>query len=164
MLDDTTNSVPSPTQITDQKTSLEEVEKDLEQSAQITKDQIHQDQAMARSLATTPSLQDTVVDIEKDLLDEIVKRLDKEQITAEQAQNLAGEFLALLPINDQKDLLEKLRNLSQTDPMAQGIFLDYIKSSEEDETSQKLDLMSKHLHQGKIEEALAVAKGGTNGS
>lgn len=140
----------------------EEFEKDLQQSAQVTKQQLHQDPALAGSLAATPAMQDMVVDIEKELLDAIVKRLDQDKITAEQAQTLAQEFLALLPIQDQKDLLEKLRKLSQTDPAAQGIFLDFIKSSEASETNTKLELMSQHLHQGKIEEALAIAKGGQN--
>ena len=154
---------PSPTNQPADDIKIEDFEKDLDQSAQITKQQMHQDPALAQSLGATSDMQDAVVDAKKELLDEVVKRLDKDQISPEEAQNLAKEFLSFLPIKNQEDLLEKLHKLSQDNSAAQGIYLKYAKPYEESETNRKLELMSQHLHQGKIEEALAIAKGGTNG-
>jgi hypothetical protein len=157
MADDSQNSQQSPQ---DQTKIIEDLKKEVDQTLDATKNQMHQNPAIGQNFAATPPLQDTVVDIEKTLIDEIFKRIDQEKITVEHAQKLTDEFLALLPVEDQKELLEKLRTLSQTNSDAQGVFLDYIKSSEAQETSTKLDSMSKHLHQGNIEQALAIVKGG----
>ena len=111
-------------------------------------------------LGNTPLIQNEVVDIEKELLNEIIIRLDQNKMSPEDAQKLAKEFLSLLPIHDQKDLLQKLYTLSKKNNAMTGIYLEYAKPHEENETQRKLALMSQHLHAGKIEEALAVAKGG----
>lgn len=163
MVDDVVNQQTAP-QTQDQTKIIEDIKNDVDQTLDATKNQMHQNPAIGQNFAATPPLQDTVVDIEKTLIDEIFKRINQEKISLEQAQKLTEEFLALLPVNDQKELLEKLRELSQTNTDAQGVFLDYIKSSEAQETSTKLDHMSRHLHQGNIEEALAIAKGESNAS
>lgn len=136
-------------------------EQDLEEAAAITKQQISQDPKTAQTLATTPPLQDAVVEIEKELLDVIIARLDQEKMSPEEAQRLAKEFLSFLPIQDQKDLLAKLFKLSQDNPATKGIYLTYAKPYEESERERKLALMSEHLHKGEIEHALTVAKGET---
>ena len=115
-----------------------------------------------QKLAPTPALQDEVVAIEKELLNEIIIRLKQNEMSPQDAQKLAKEFLALLPIHDQKDLLEKLYQLSKTNQATGGIYLKYAKPHEENETQKKLALMSQHIQNGNIEHALAVAKGGTN--
>ena len=148
----------TPTQDTPQDQTLEQ---DLDQVAENTKQQMRQDVAAAQSLATTPDMQDVVIDVEKELLDEIMKRLDDNQMSPEQAQNLAKEFLSYLPIQDQKDLLDKLYKMSQENKEFQGIYLKYAQPYRENERHEKLKLMSEHIKNGKIEEALAVAKGGT---
>ncbi len=147
---DQTNSTPIATSDLEEKLTL---------ATQKTKDKIHQDPAKAQTLAATPALQDEVVDIEKKLLNEIVTRLKQNKMTPEEAQKLTKEFLSLLPIQDQKDLLTKLTRLSKDNNAISGIYLHYAKPYEENETKRKLELMSQHLHLGKIEEALAVAKG-----
>lgn len=108
-----------------------------------------------------PSLQKTVTDIEKELLNEIIIRLKENKMTPEEAQKLAKDFLALLPFHDQKDLLEKLKKLSQNNLMLSGIYLHYAAPQEEAERQKKLELMSKHIQEGNIEHAITVAKGGT---
>ncbi len=106
-------------------------------------------------------LNNVVKDVEKELLLEIVKNLDQSKITPEQAQLLAQEFLALLPIQDKKDLLDKLYKLSQTNLETKGVYLNYARSYDEEERHKKLELMSQHIKNGEIEHALSVAKGGT---
>src|SRR5438132_222485 len=84
------------------------ISQELDQAATVTKQQIDEDPSLAQSLATTPEMQDTVIDIEKDLLAAIMKNLDTNQISPNDAEQLAKDFLSYLPIQDQKDLLEKL--------------------------------------------------------
>ena len=102
-------------------------EQNLERAAIATKQQIQQDPATAQTLAATPTLQDTVVEVEKELLDVIIARLDQEKMSPEEAQKLAQEFLSFLPIQDQRDLLTKLLKLSQDNPSTKGIYLTYAK-------------------------------------
>ncbi len=142
--------------------SPQSIEQELTNAANITKNEIQHDPAAAQELGATTELQNEVVDIEKELLGEIMKRLDQESMSEEDAGNLAAEFLELLPVKDQTDLLKKLQILSENNPAAKGIYIEYNKPYEADETQKKLALMSQHIHQGKIEEALAVAKGGKN--
>ena len=98
--------------------------------------------------------------IEKELLDEIVKNMEQNKITMNDAEQAAKDFLALLPILDKKDLLEKLKRFAQDHYEGQGVFLKYVKPFEEEERLRKLDAMAGHIKKGNIQEALSVAKGG----
>jgi hypothetical protein len=165
MADRNTNiSNNQPTQIGSSSTlpPSENLEQELANSAEITKKELNEDPKLAQTLGATPALQTEVVDIEKELLDTIIKRLDQNSMSEEDAEQLAADFLDLLPVTDQSDLLKKLQMLSEENPAAKGIYIEYNKPYEEDATKRKLELMSQHLHQGKIEEALAIAKGGKN--
>lgn len=135
----------------------------LDAAAQTTKQKMNQNPAAAQALGDTPALQDEVVDVEKELLQEIINRLNQNKMSSEDAQKVAKEFLSLLPIHDQKDLLAKLYQLSKANQGMQGVYLKFAQPYEENEKQRKLSLMSQHLHQGKIEEALSVAKGEPNG-
>ena len=139
----------------------DELEKELNDAAEATKQSLHQDPQAAAELADSPTMQDAVVDVERDLLDEILKRLEQNEMSPEDAQKHAKEFLSFLPVHDQKDLLKKLYQLSQDASETQGIYLKYAQPYEEFDRHKKLKLMSEHLQNGKIEEALAVAKGET---
>ena len=75
MADDTQNSQQTPQ---DQTQAIEDIKKDVDQTLDAAKNQIHQDPAIGQNFASSPPLQDTVVDIEKDLIDEIFKRIDQE--------------------------------------------------------------------------------------
>lgn len=105
------------------------------------------------------SMQTVTDDVEQELLNTIIANLDQATITVEEAQAVAKEFLALLPLQDQKDLLEKLYKLSQDHTETKGMYLKYAKPIEEEERQKKLALMSEHIKNGQIEHALAVAKG-----
>ena len=104
-------------------------------------------------------MQAVVTDVEKELLAAIVKNLDAERMTEEQARALAREFIAFLPIQDQKDLLSKLYKLSKDHVEAKGVYLKYAKPYEENDRLQKIAQMSEHIKNGQIDNALKVAKG-----
>jgi uncharacterized membrane-anchored protein YjiN (DUF445 family) len=108
-----------------------------------------------------PSMQDIVTDVEKELLQAIIKNLKANLMTEDQARELAREFLALLPMQDKKDLLTKLYSFSQKHVEAKSVYLKYAKPFEEEERVKKLELMSQHIQNGQIEHAITVAKGGT---
>jgi hypothetical protein len=141
----------------------DDISQQLDHAADVTKDKIHHDPQAAKALGDTPELQDEIVDIEKELMSEIINRLDNDKMTEEEAQAFAQEFLSLLPVHDKKDLLNKLTQLNKDSQAAHGVFLKHAAPHEEDERQRKLREMSEHLQSGNIEHALAVAKGGQNG-
>lgn len=106
------------------------------------------------------SIQTITTDVENELFDEIVRNLDQATITAEEAQSVAKEFLTLLPLQDKKDLLDKLYKLSLDHGETKELYLKFAKPIEEADRLKKLELMSQHIKNGQIENALAVAKGG----
>ena len=107
------------------------------------------------------STQALVNSIEKELLLAIVKNTGENRMTKEQAQSLAREFLALLPIHDKHELLEKLGKFSKLHIEAKSLYIKYGAPIEDEERKQKLELMSQHIQNGQIEHALNIAKGGT---
>ena len=110
------------------------------------------------------AMQAVTTQIENELLDIITQNLEHEKMTVEEAQAIAKEFLALLPLQDKKDLLDKLNKLSHDHGETKGLYLKYVKPYEEEERQRKLALMSEHIKNGQIEHALAVAKGVTTPS
>lgn len=109
---------------------------------------------------TDQSMQTITTGIERDLLEVIIQNLEQHSIHIPQARELAREFLALLPLQDKKDLLEKLYKLSQKHIETKGVYLKYAKPYEDEERQKKLELMSHHIKNGQIEHALTIAKGG----
>ena len=108
------------------------------------------------------SLKAITSDVENDLLNIIIQNLKQKSLDVKQAKALAKEFLSLLPIQDKKDLLEKLHKLSNEHVEVKSLYLKYAKPYEEEERQKKLALMSEHIKNGQIEHALNVAKGGTS--
>ena len=104
------------------------------------------------------SMQAVTTDIENELLDIITNNLDEEKMTVEEAQKIAQEFLALLPLQDKKDLLEKLYKFGLKHAETKNLYLKFAKPVEEEERQRKLTLMSEHIKNGQIDHALAVAK------
>jgi len=107
------------------------------------------------------SMQTITTDVEKELLEVIIQNLKKHSLHVPEAKQLAREFLSLLPLQDKKDLLDKLYNFSQKHGETKGVYLKYAKPMEEEERQKKLELISQHIQNGQIENALRVAKGGT---
>lgn len=106
-------------------------------------------------------MQAITTEVERDLLQEIIKNVKEERMTEAQARQAARDFLAILPLEDKQDLLEKLSEFSRTHVEAKGVFVKYAKPIEEEERLKKISMMSQHIQNGEIDHALTIAKGGT---
>lgn len=102
-----------------------------------------------------PALEEQV---EKDLVDRIIAKLDTNKMSPEDAQKLAQSFLQLLPMKDKHDLLQKLEQLGENYPDAGALYTKYANLDEEAKKQEKLKLMSQHIQNGDIEQAIHVAK------
>ncbi|HET9946526.1 MAG TPA: hypothetical protein VFQ63_00530 [Patescibacteria group bacterium] len=131
-----------------QKTQLEEVSGQPVGSVQ-----------QASDLSTEKPMQELVDQVERDLLAHIYTNLQNNLLTGEAAQQLAKEFLGLLPFQDKKDLVEKLGGLGQKYVEARQTYVKLGIPLEEQQRQERLDLMRSHIQQGNLEDALAVAKG-----
>jgi|GEM_PF-4117796 len=105
-----------------------------------------------------PALATTVESIERELLTEIMQAIQHNEMTPDDAQKLAQEFLRLLPVQDKQDLLAKLRNLGDKNKQAKFVYNSYAAELEEQKRQQTLDIMHQHLQNGNIDQALLVAK------
>jgi hypothetical protein len=109
-----------------------------------------------------PALAQFLTDIEKDLLLHILENMKNRKISIGDAQKLAQDFLALLPPIDKEDLLNKLNSLSPKYPEAREVYAAHVSPHEEQKQQQLLQTMRDHIKSGDIEQAIAVAKGGTH--
>ncbi len=97
--------------------------------------------------------------VEKDLMRHIIDNMKNKRMHLEDAKRLAKEFLALLPISDKGDLLDKLNVLSLKYGPAKEIYVKFNGSEEEVKRQKLLSQMRDHIKSGNIEQAIAVAKG-----
>lgn len=107
-------------------------------------------------------VKDFVSKVESDLLFHIITNMKKKQIAVPTAQQLARDFLALLPVKDKEELLIKLQKLAATYPEAREVYVQYAVPFEEEKRQEKLLAMAAHVNSGDIEKALLIAKGGQN--
>lgn len=104
--------------------------------------------------------------VKKELVDIIITHLKENKIEVEKARQLAADFLAVLPIKDQQDLLIKLKNLGEKYEEAKEIYVDELKKASEEQRDQVLNQMRDAIKQGNMDKAIGIAKtmqGGTNG-
>lgn len=99
-----------------------------------------------------------VEEVKKELLELIIEHLKQNKIQAEAAQQLARDFLAVLPIKDQADLLSKLKKLGQKYPEAEKVYLDELSKASDEKRDQALTQMRDFIKQGNIEAAISTAK------
>lgn len=99
-----------------------------------------------------------VEEIKKELASIIIDHLKQNKIKAEDAQKQAREFLSLLPIKDQADLLAKLKNLGDKYAESESVYLHELEKSEAEKRDQTLSQMRDHIKQGNINEAINTAK------
>ena len=97
--------------------------------------------------------------VERDLLLDIILNMRNRKITVGDAEKLARDFLAVLPIRDRQDLLGKLKSLSGKYSEARDVYLKYAAEEHETEKNQAVDTIANHIKNGEIEKALEVAKG-----
>lgn len=103
-------------------------------------------------------LQIEVEEIKKELVALIVSHLEANKMEAEQAQKLAADFLAILPVNDHKDLLAKLKQLGETYQEMRPIYVRELTKYNEAEREYTLLQMRNLIAEGNIEHAITVAK------
>ena len=105
-------------------------------------------------------MQELIDQVERDLLAHIYTNLKENKLSGVAAQELAKEFLALLPFKDKKDLVDKLSSLGQKYPEARETYVNLGIPIEEQQRQERLDQMRTHIKSGNIDKALEVAKGG----
>lgn len=107
-------------------------------------------------------IQEEVKNVEQQLVDLIVKHLEANKIEVDRAQKLAADFLGVLPVKDQKDLLFKLQELSQNYEEAKEVYVSELSRINEQNREIALSQMRDHIKVGNIEQAITVAKKMTN--
>lgn len=96
--------------------------------------------------------------IKKELTNLIVKHLQEKKIEPTVAQQEAADFIALLPIRDQMDLLEKLKELGDKYTEAREVYLEEITKIHEMQRDEVLTQMRNAIKLGDIDHAVKIAK------
>lgn len=96
--------------------------------------------------------------IEKELLELIIVHLKANKIDVEKARQLAKDFLAVLPVKDQKDMLEKLKGLGEQYEEAKQIYSEELAKISDKIREETLTQMRDFIKQGNIDSAIATAK------
>jgi len=103
-------------------------------------------------------IQAEVESIKQELTEILVAKLKENKIEPDKARQFAADFLAVLPIRDQQDLLLKLKNLGQQYEDARAIYVRELGKFNEEARNQTLTQLHELIRQGNIDEALAIAK------
>lgn len=98
--------------------------------------------------------------IERELLGYIIVNLKNGLLSHKQAQELARDFLTLLPAATIEDLLENLFILSEKYKEAKSVFAKYGKLYDEEKRRTIVSRITECLQQSDIDTALSIAKGG----
>ncbi len=104
------------------------------------------------------NLVEEIEKVKKELLELIVEHLKQNKINAPEAQQLARDFLAALPIKDQADLLTKLKGLGEKYKEANEVYLEELEKVTDEKRDQTLNSMRDFIKQGQIEQAISTAK------
>lgn len=96
--------------------------------------------------------------VKQELLDLILDHLKRNKIEVPKAQQQARDFLSILPIKDQADLLVKLKNLGEKYPESEMVYLTELEKAENEKRDQILSHMRDLIKQGDIEQAISTAK------
>lgn len=96
--------------------------------------------------------------IKKELVDLIILHLKENKIDIDKSRKLAKDFLAVLPIKDQKDLLLKLKNLSEEYAEAREIYVKELGKLNEEKRNTALTQMRNAIKEGNLDDAISVAK------
>lgn len=115
------------------------------------------------TLSNDPHFLSYLTSVEKDLLLHILTNMNERRLTVAQASQLAQEFLRILPMVDKEDLLKKLSELGGEFVPARETYAKFGGAYEEEKRQRLLSAMREHIKTGNIEQAIAVAKGGTHG-
>lgn len=103
-------------------------------------------------------VQEEVKRIEGELVTLIVQHLQANKIAVETARQQAQDFLSLLPVQDQKDLLTKLKTLGEKYEEAKAVYAEELGKVSEAARLQTLEQMRGFIQTGNIDAAIAAAK------
>ncbi len=103
-------------------------------------------------------IQQEVEEVKRELVELIIKHLRENKLPAEKAKKLAADFLSILPIEDQEDLLEKLKNLGKDYEEAKEIYAEELRKTSEEQRDQTLSQMRDHIQNGNIDQAIEAAR------
>lgn len=103
-------------------------------------------------------LQKEIDEVKRELTDLIVSHLQDLKIEPQVAQQQAAEFLSILPIKDQQDLLVKLRALGDKYMESREVYLKTLTKIYEMDREEALTQMRNAIKLGNIDHAIAVAK------
>ncbi len=101
--------------------------------------------------------------VEGELVEIIIQNLKNNKMSTEQAQKLASDFLAVLPITDQQDLLNKLKILEEQHPETETLYVSEITKITNQKRDQTLLGMRKAIQKGDMNSAIAIAKSYSSG-
>ncbi|MCL4419004.1 hypothetical protein M1146_02760 [Patescibacteria group bacterium] len=102
-------------------------------------------------------IQEEVEEVKRELVEIIIKHLRENKLPAEKAKKLAIDFLNILPIKDQQDLLDKLKNLGADYQEANELYVDELTKVSEQKRNETLSQMRDHIKQGNIDRAIETA-------
>lgn len=102
-------------------------------------------------------LNSEVEKIKKELVDLIVLKLKENQMDVPTARKLASDFLGLLPVKDQRDLLEKLKQLGENYSSVKELYLAELEEVREMEREEALTQMRNAITLGNMDHAIMVA-------
>lgn len=103
-------------------------------------------------------LQEEVKKIEEELLALITKHLEENKIEVDKAQQLARDFLAILPVTDRAELLQKLKDLSGQYDEVKTLYIQEMSKVDEMKKDEVLNHMRTAIQGGQIEQAIDIAK------
>jgi hypothetical protein len=103
-------------------------------------------------------IQNEVEKIKQELTELIMKCLQENSMDVTQAQTLAADFLALLPIKDQQDLLVKLKGLGENYSPVKELYVRELGKINEAQREEVLTQMRNAIAGGNIDHAITIAK------
>lgn len=103
-------------------------------------------------------MQQKIEEIEKELLEVIVKHLEENKMELGTAQKLARDFLSMLPAQTQDELLNKLKTLGDTYAEAKEVYVEENGKELAQKEGDTLTQMRNAIQQGNIDHAITVAK------
>jgi hypothetical protein len=102
-------------------------------------------------------IQQRTQEVEKELLDIIVRHLEQNKIDSKTASKLAQDFLAVLPMRNQEDLLQKLKGLSTQYREAGEVYKYELAKEIRQKEEHAIDKIHGAIKQGNIDHALKIA-------
>lgn len=109
---------------------------------------------------TSSDVDQLLEQVEGELLDEMLSNLENDRLDADHARQLAGDFLAILPVKDKVELLKRLKVLSGKYAEVRDIYIKYEEEEVDQDKKIRLDKIADLIKRKDIDGAIRVAKEG----